>query len=113
VTCPGKTTDVSLLGVSVIVLGSASGTLVETLPGGCVLDYTVSGNVASASPGQPCSTTTEAGIPAVVTTTTHTLTLSADGDTLTEAASDGVAFSLGDGGTEDCTQQSSGSFTKE
>jgi hypothetical protein len=111
VICPLKTSTLAITGTSVIVLGATSGTLVETLPTGCVLNYTVSGNVASAAPGEPCSVTV-AGVASVVTTITHTLTLSPSGTTLVEASTDDDAVTLADGGTEACQDQSSGTFTK-
>ncbi|HTQ44729.1 MAG TPA: hypothetical protein VMI75_18335 [Polyangiaceae bacterium] len=45
-----------------------------TAPDGCVTNYSVSGNVATAAAGQVCNTTTEAGVAETITVISHTLT---------------------------------------
>jgi hypothetical protein len=72
----------TLTGDLAIALDSTSGTITGTAPDGCVTNYSVSGNVASATPGQTCNTTTDAGVAEVITTSSRTLTLSADGSSL-------------------------------
>ncbi len=105
-------TEIPFSGDLVIALGTTAGTIVATQPDGCVENYTVSGNVATTTAGQSCQATTEAGVASVSTIVTHTLTVSADGSTLTEAGSDNVAITFPDGGTESCTAASTGSFPK-
>jgi hypothetical protein len=107
--CPGGTTTTAVTGNLVITLGSGSGTIVAKQPDGCVTDYTVSGNVASAAAGQMCSTTTEAGVAETITVMSHTLTLSADGTTLDSTGSESLDKTAT--GTM-CTIMSSGTYTK-
>jgi hypothetical protein len=111
VTCPtGNPTTTMLKGALVIALGSASGSITATQPDGCVTNYTVTGNVATAAAGQSCNVTTEAGIAETITVTTHTLTLSADGTTLmsmgTETIDKTATMTM-------CTAMSSGTYTKQ
>ncbi|HXX68406.1 MAG TPA: hypothetical protein VEK07_14550 [Polyangiaceae bacterium] len=68
-----------------ICLGASPGTIVGTQPDGCVTDYTVSANIATATPGQICNVTTDAGMEKD-TVVSHTLMLSADGSTLTSTS---------------------------
>ena len=111
VTCPtGNPTTNMITGNLVITLGSASDSISGKQPNGCVTNYTVSGNVATAAAGQSCNVTTEAGIAETDTEATHTLTLSADGTTLTSMSS----------GTLDktatmttCTTMASGTYMKQ
>jgi hypothetical protein len=113
ITCPGKPeSDEAITGDLLIALGGGSDSIVATQPDGCTLTYVVSGSVASAAAGQPCNSTIEGGTGSITTTVTHTLTLSSDGSSLAEASSDTVAFSLGDGGSLDCTATSTGTFTR-
>jgi hypothetical protein len=112
-TCGPHELDASLDGNLVIALGTAASSIVATQPGGCTTTYTVSGNVASAAAGQSCSVTTEAGIQSVATIITHTLTVSADGSTLAEASSASDVETFADGGVENCTLTTSGSFAKQ
>ncbi len=109
VTCPAGTTMSNIMGDIVVALGSASNAVVVTQPDGCMTTYSVSGNVATATAGQSCNITTEAGIAETITVTSHTLTLSADGKTLMSQGSDTIDKTT-TGVT--CTGMSSGTFTK-
>lgn len=86
ITCEGGSpSTATFAGTLTITAGSSSRTIVGTQPDGCVTDYTVSGNVATATPGQTCNVTTDAGME-TDTVVSHTLTLSTDGLTLTSAS---------------------------
>jgi hypothetical protein len=110
VTCPGGVTINAISGDLLITPGTTVGTIVGMQPDDCLTTYSVSGNVASAAIGQVCNTTTEAGVAETTTVVTHTLTLSADGSTLT---------SVGDGTLDKtatmtmCTTMGMGTYTKE
>jgi hypothetical protein len=111
VTCPtGNPNTTTLAGDVIIALGSASGTIALTAPDGCVTSYAVTANVATAASGQTCNTTTEAGVAEAITTTSHTLTLAADGQTM---VSDGTATIDKTEADTMCTLTSSGTFTKQ
>jgi hypothetical protein len=72
--------------------------------------YSITGNVATATAGQSCNITTEAGIAETITVTSRTLTLSADGRTLTSQGSDTIDKTAT--GVV-CTGMSSGTFAKQ
>ncbi len=110
VTCPGGATTSNVAGQVVVALGSGVNTLVLTQPDGCMTNYSVSGNVATATPGQACNITTEAGIAETITVTSRTLTLAADGKTLMSEGSDTIDKTAS-GVT--CTGVSSATFTKQ
>lgn len=111
VTCPGSPAMTTNLGGNlVIAAGSSSDTIVGTPPNGCMTTYTVSGNVASAMAGDTCSLTTEAGIAETITTHSHTLTLSADGQSLTTAENATIDKTAT---MTMCTAVASGTFTKQ
>jgi hypothetical protein len=110
VTCPGGITTNAITGNLVITAGTMAGTLIGTQPDGCVTTYSVSGNVASAAAGQMCNTTTEAGVAEVTTVVSHTLTLSADGSTLTSVGDDTLDKTAT---MTMCTTMGMGTYTKE
>jgi hypothetical protein len=99
----------TLSGDLVITLGMTAGTVAATQPDGCVTDYAVSGNVATAAAGQVCNETTEAGVAETVTVTSHTFVLSADGMSLMSTGSSTIDKTA-TGAM--CTLSSSGTFTK-
>jgi hypothetical protein len=107
VTCPdGGVSTSALTGDLVIVEGVNDDALVATQPDGCQTDYTVSGLVATATPGDTC-TLPNTGY--IQTNNTHTLTLtSAGASTLTEASTG----TLNQNGPI-CTETGSGTFTKQ
>jgi hypothetical protein len=110
VSCPTGTTMSNITGDVVIALGSGSNTIVLTQPDGCMTTYSISGDVATATPGQSCSITTEAGIAETITVTSHTLTLAANGQTLASQGGDTIDKTAA-GVT--CTGMSSATFTKQ
>jgi hypothetical protein len=109
ISCPtgGPKTNM-LMGNLVIVLGSAAGSIVGTQPNGCVTNYAVSGDVATAAAGQTCSASTDAGME-TVTVVSHTLTLSADGLTLTSMGKETIDKTAT---MTMCMSMSSGVYTK-
>jgi hypothetical protein len=110
-TCPtGNPTTSSLTGNLVIALGSPTTTILGTAPDGCVTNYSVSGNVATAMVGEAYNETTEAGVAETITVVSHTLTLSADGETLTSTGSSIIDKTAT---MTMCTQTSSGTFAKQ
>jgi hypothetical protein len=109
-TCPtGNPTTSTLNGDLVITLGTTAGTIVGTVPDGCMTIFTVSGNVATATAGQTCNTTTDAGVAETVTVNSRTLTLSADGKSLDVTGNETVDKTAA--GTT-CTRTGSGTYTK-
>jgi hypothetical protein len=109
ITCPtGSPRTNMLTGKLVIALGSAAGSIVGTQPNGCVTNYTVSGDVATAAAGQTCKVSADAGSE-TVTVVTHTLTLSAGGLTLTSAGNETIDETAT---MTMCTSKSSGVYTK-
>jgi hypothetical protein len=111
VTCPtGAPTTSMITGNLVIALGSTTGAVTGTQPDGCVTNYVVSGNVATAAPGQACNVTTEAGIAETDTVIAHTLTMSADGMTLTSMSSETIDKTAT---MTMCSAMSSGTYTKQ
>jgi hypothetical protein len=108
--CPGGTTMSSFTGNLLIGRGLATDTVIGTQPDGCMITYTVSGNVATATPGQSCNITTEGGVAETITVTTHTLTLSADGLTLMAQGSDTIDKTMT---MTMCTRTSTGTLTKQ
>lgn len=110
VTCPtGMPTTTAFGGNLVITMGATSDTIVGTQPDGCVTTYTVSGDTATAAPGQVCMVTLDGGAKETVTETSHTLTLSADGTTITSMSTSTID-KLASGTM--CTATASGTFTK-
>lgn len=57
--------------------------------------YSVSGDVATAMPGQTCNVTTEAGVSETLTVMNHTLRLNAGDTTLTSSSSETIDKGLG------------------
>ncbi len=115
ITCPGQpaTTDLLTGNLTIAVSPAGSTSLIAAMqPNGCVTDYTVSGNVATEVAGQSCSTTNDAGLQTVLTNRTHTLTLSADGHTITESGQ-GVLAETENGAIINCPDESSGTFAKQ
>src|SRR5579859_3788734 len=113
-TCNGSTTTSQLGGNVTIVVNAGGNTIAATAPNGCVANYTIVGSVASEQPGETCTQSTgDAGASLAVTESTHTLTLSADGKTLAESGSGTAVQTLADGTTNQCTDSSSGTFTKQ
>jgi hypothetical protein len=85
-TCPGeRPTDAPPEGDVVISAGHAAGTLTVTEPGACALRFTLSGNVATAAADQTCAGSDGGGGLITFTKMTWTLTLSSDGQTLSES----------------------------
>ncbi len=109
VTCPSGSTTNMISGDLVIALGPMSDTLVATQPDGCMTNYSVSSNIATAMPGQMCSITTEAGVAETITVTSHTLTLSSDGLSLVSMSTDTIVKTAT--GTM-CMGMASGTYTK-
>lgn len=110
VTCPTGSPNVNAItGDLVIALGSAVGSITATQPDGCVTNYTVAGNVATAAAGQTCNVTTEAGVAETITVVSHTLALSADGATLVSMASETIDKTAT---MTMCSATSSGTYTK-
>jgi hypothetical protein len=86
--CPGEAgTDAPPEGAIVVNAGASDGELVVDEPGACSLHFTRAGDVATIAAGQSCSGADGAGGTITFTNMTWTLTLSADGMTLTEALS--------------------------
>jgi hypothetical protein len=84
--CPGEAgTDAPPEGEIVVNAGASDGELVVDEPGACSLHFTRSGDVATIAPGQACAGADGAGGTITFSNMTWTLTLSADGKTLTEA----------------------------
>jgi hypothetical protein len=110
VTCPGGTTTNAITGNLVITAGTTAATITATQPDGCATTYSVSGNVASASAGQTCNTTTEGGVAELTTVVSHTLTLSADGSTLTSVGNETLDKTAT---MTMCTTMGMGTYTKE
>jgi len=109
-TCEGGSpTMITFAGTLTITAGSSPDTIIGTQPDGCVTDYTVSDNVATATPGQICNVTTDAGMEKD-TVVSHTLTLSADGATLTSTST----TSIDETATMTmCTATATGTYTLE
>jgi hypothetical protein len=109
-TCPTGTPTTSMIkGDLVITLGATDGTIIGTTADGCMTTFTVSGNVATASPGQTCNTTTDAGVAETITVNSRTLTLSADGNSVDVMGNESVDKTAS-GVT--CTRTGSGTYTK-
>lgn len=86
--CPGEAgTDSPPEGAIVVNAGASDGELVVDEPGACSLHFTRAGDVATIVAGQSCSGADGAGGTITFTNMTWTLTLSADGKTLTESLS--------------------------
>jgi hypothetical protein len=105
----GTPTTATIKGNLAITLGTTSSTIVGTAPDGCMTIFTVSGNVATATAGQTCNTTTDAGVAETITVNSRTLTLSADGKSLDVAGNETVDKTAA--GTT-CTRMGSGTYTK-
>jgi hypothetical protein len=113
-TCSGTTTQVQLGGNVTIAVNPGGTTIAATAPNGCVANYTIVGSVASEQPGETCTGSFgDAGATLAVTDSTHTLTLSADGKTLAESGNGTAVKTLADGTTDQCTDTSTGTFTKQ
>jgi hypothetical protein len=114
VTCAGTPNTTSITGVLTIVAGSSSNQIQGTQPDGCQTNYTISGAVATAAAGQSCTVAVTGGS-WLVTIQSHTLTFSGDGttgSTLAEASSSTVVETVS-GTTSNCTESSTGTFTKQ
>jgi hypothetical protein len=113
--CPGaQTTSADITGTLTIALGATGDTFVGTESvHNCTTSYTVSGNVATAAAGQSCSYANPKGLPTTSTASSHTLTLGADGKTLTLSTSGSLVIGGPDGGASTtCTTTAQGTFTK-
>ncbi len=108
VTCPSGTTTTNLTGDLMIQLAAASDTIAGLQPDGCLTIYTVAGDIATAESGQSCYPTTEAGVE-MISVISHTLTLSADGETLMSMGSENIDKTAT---MTECTSRSSGTYTK-
>jgi len=105
----GKPTTSMLTGNLTIAAGSNPASILATAPDGCATSYTVVGMLATATPDEMCSVTTEGGIAETVTVVMHTLTLSADGMTITSTGSSDIDKTAT---MTMCTSTSTGTFTK-
>jgi len=108
-------TQTDITGTLVITLGSGDGAIVGTdSVNACVTHYSVSGKVASAAAGQTCMFMNARGGQSTSTGQTHTLTLSSDGKTISEAGM-AMVMAAGPGGANvlNCTSSSAGTFTKQ
>jgi hypothetical protein len=115
-TCPGQApSDAAFTGTLTITAGADANSIVGTESvHGCSTTYLVSGSVATAAAAQKCTFTNPKGGQSTSTNTSHTLTLSADGKTLSEASTGNVVVGEADGGAGvTCTVTSSGAFTKQ
>jgi hypothetical protein len=85
-----------LTGSLAITNGPSSDTITASYPDGCQLTFTVSGNVAMIAPrSMICQGALEMGtIPTSEESISHSLTLSADGNTLSESGNETVTESL-------------------
>jgi hypothetical protein len=109
-TCPtGTPTTTTIKGDLLITLGTTAGTVVGNTADGCMTTFTVSGNVATATPGQTCNTTTDGGVAETITVNSRTLTLSADGSSVDVMGNESVDMTAS-GVT--CTRTGSGTYTK-
>jgi hypothetical protein len=110
VTCGTAAPTTSMLtGDLTITAGSNPASIVATAPDGCATSYTVVGMVATATPGESCNVTGEAGVAETVSVVMHTLTLSADGTTITSVGSSDIDKTAT---MTMCTATSMGTFTK-
>jgi hypothetical protein len=89
VTCGSAAPTMDTLGGDVVIaLGTSSGTITLKQSNGCTFVFTVSGDVASVVAGQTCTEApNDAGVTNTITEGMHTLTLSADGTTITSVDS--------------------------
>jgi hypothetical protein len=109
--CPGSNPQMGMLsGNLVITIGTAAGTIVGTQPNGCMTTYSVTGNVASLTATDVCTSTGPAGGTETLTNTMHTFTLASDGKTFAEASAG--MLSVGDAGAP-CPYSTMGTFTKQ
>jgi hypothetical protein len=101
--CPGEAgTDSPPEGAIVVNAGSSDGALVVEEPGACSLHFTRSGDAATSSPGQSCAGADGAGGTITFTNMSWTLTLSADGKTLTESLSADETLAPAQGAARTC-----------
>ncbi len=101
--CPGEAgTDSPPEGAIVVNAGASDGELVVDEPGACSLHFTRAGAVATIATGQSCSGADGAGGTITFTNMTWTLTLSADGETLTEALSADETLAPAQGAPRTC-----------
>ncbi|HSZ81203.1 MAG TPA: hypothetical protein VLA14_02920 [Polyangia bacterium] len=107
--CPGeRPTDAPPEGGVVIAAGPAAGGLTVTEPGACALSFTSSGNVATAVAGQTCAGSDGGGGLITFTEMTWTLTLSSDGQTLSESLSAREALAPARGPARTCAYTETG-----
>jgi hypothetical protein len=114
--CTGQAaTQSALTGTLDIVQGADGNSIVSTdSVNSCVTNYSVSANVATATPGQTCTFPNAKGGQSTTTQGTHTLTLSSDGKSMVTSNASSVKVGAPDGGAElDCTTQTDGTFTKQ
>ena len=114
--CTGQAATQSVLtGTLDIAQGADGNTIIGTdSVNHCATSYSVSANVATATPGQTCTFTNAKGGQSTSTQGTHTLTLSSDGKTMTTSNSGTVKVGPPDGGVAlDGTTQTDGTFTKQ
>jgi hypothetical protein len=101
--CPGEAgTDSPPEGAIVVNAGPSDGELVVDEPGACSLHFTRAGDGATIVAGQSCSGADGAGGTITFTNMTWTLTLSADGKTLTEALSADETLAPAQGAPRTC-----------
>jgi hypothetical protein len=107
--CPGeRPTDAPPQGDVVISAGQAAGALTVTEPGACALRFTRTGNVATAITGQTCAGSDGGGGLITFTKMTWTLTLSSDGQTLSESLSAKEELAPARGPAQTCTYTETG-----
>ena len=96
-----------------ITAGPTAGSLVATQPGGCKQTLQVSGDHATVTPGQACTTTSDGGVQTVDTVVSDVLTVNATGQMLTEVGSFSLVETSPGGSRIDCTQTAKGLYTKQ
>ena len=112
ITC-GGTPDVVNTGDNITWSGGVSTDLVQTDPTtNCVLDADVTGETASAISGQTCTVHDSSGDNIVLNLPQYTFSLSADGQTATEASSGTANVTFTDGTATVCQYSESASYHK-
>jgi len=112
ITC-GGTPTVENTGDNVTWNSGISTDLVQTDPTtNCVLDANVTGETASATSGQTCAIQDANGDNILLNVSQYTFSLSADGQTATEAASGTANVTFTDGSAEVCQYSESASYHK-
>jgi hypothetical protein len=107
--CPGeRPTDAPPEGDVVISAGHAAGELTVTEPGACALRFTLAGDVATAVAGQTCAGSDGGGGLITFTKMAWTLTLSNDGQTLSESLAAREELTPARGAARMCTYRERG-----